>query len=66
MAKHSGLHRRKVRIYGRPRYQIVGDKGRIVDNQNIGRAQKEDRAKHAKKIVKPGHGFEGDQKKLPS
>lgn len=61
MAK--GLHRRRVTIYGRPRYQIVNVKGRIVNNENISRAQKRDRLKHAKKVVKPGHGFQGDQKK---
>jgi hypothetical protein len=65
MPKHNVTHRRKVIIYGKPRYQIVNAKGQIMNNENIARAQKADRAKKAKTIVRPGQGFRGDQKKKP-
>lgn len=63
MPRHNGLRRRKVTIYGRPRYQIINAEGQIVNNENISRSQKQDRLKKAKTVVKPGQGFRGDQKK---
>lgn len=37
--------------------------GRFKDSDDVGRSQKADRAKSARKTVKSGHGDQGDLKK---
>lgn len=38
-------------------------KGRIAESDDLGRSLSQDVRKHAKKVVKPGQGDKGDQKK---
>lgn len=44
-------------------YAVRDKNGRFVDITNIGKSIAEDKRTHSKKIVKPGHGHEGDLKK---
>jgi len=58
------MSKRDMIKIGKKNYYAVRDKlGRFSDITNINRSIREDSRGHAKKVVKPGHGHEGDLKK---
>ena len=48
---------------GATRYVRRDDQGRFKESDDVGRSQKQDRAKKAETTVKSGQGDRGDQKK---
>ena len=51
---------------GDKRYVRRDDQGRFTDDQvNVGRSLADDVRQHAKKIVPPGQGNRGDQRRRP-
>lgn len=48
---------------GDSRYVRRDDQGRFKESVDVGRSQKQDRAKKAETTVKSGQGDRGDQKK---
>ena len=52
-----------IKIGKKSHYAVRDEKGRFEDIVNIGDSIHEDTKIKAKKIVKPGHGHEGDLKK---
>lgn len=48
---------------GDARYIRRDEKGRIKESDDVGRSQKQDRARQAKTTVKSGQGDRGDQKR---
>ncbi|MCX6810666.1 MAG: hypothetical protein NTY30_02950 [Candidatus Berkelbacteria bacterium] len=53
-----------VKVGGKKNFYAVRDKdGKFEEIVNIGDSIHEDYRTHAKKIVKPGHGHEGDLRK---
>ncbi len=58
------MSKRDIIKIGQKSYYAVRDKnGRFTDITNIGESIAEDRRIKSKKIVKAGHGHEGDLKK---
>ena len=58
------MSKRDIIKIGKKDYYAVRDKkGRFTDITNIGKSIHEDTRLQAKKIVKRGHGHEGDLKK---
>lgn len=58
------MSKRDIIKMGKKSYYAERDKnGRFVGISNIGKSIAEDSRSKAKKIVKPGHGHEGDLKK---
>jgi hypothetical protein len=63
-AKKTGSSKRTlIKPKGDARYIRRDSKGRIKESDDVGRSQKADRAKKAKRTVKSGQGDKGDQKK---
>lgn len=52
-----------IKIGSKHYYAVRDKKGRFVDITNIGKSIAEDKKIKSKKIVKPGHGHEGDLKR---
>jgi len=53
-----------VKVGGKKNFYAVRNKdGKFEEIVNIGDSIREDSRTHAKKIVKPGHGHEGDLEK---
>ena len=52
-----------IKIKGKSYYAERDKKGQFEEITNIGKSIAEDKRTHAKKIVKPGYGHEGDLKK---
>jgi hypothetical protein len=48
---------------GDSRYVRRNDKGEFDEQDDVGRSLKQDRAKRAETVVKPGQGDRGDQKR---
>ena len=48
---------------GDSRYVRRNDKGEFDEQDDVGRSLKQDRAKQAETVVKPGQGDRGDQKR---
>jgi len=48
---------------GDSRYARRDDKGQFSEQDDVGKSLKQDRAKKADTVVKPGQGDRGDQKK---
>lgn len=48
---------------GDSRYVRRDEHGRFSEQDDVGKSLKQDRAKKAETVVKPGHGDRGDQKK---
>jgi hypothetical protein len=48
---------------GDSRYARRDQKGQFAEQDDVGKSLKQDRAKKAKTVVKPGQGDRGDQKK---
>ena len=44
-------------------YARRDDKGQFAEQDDVGKSLKQDRAKKAKNVVKPGQGDRGDQKR---
>lgn len=47
---------------GDSRYARRDEKGQFNEQDDVGRSQKQDKAKKAETVVKPGQGDRGDQK----
>ena len=52
-----------IKIQEKSFYAVRDAKGRFSDIVNIGKSIAEDAKTKSKKIVKPGHGHEGDLKR---
>lgn len=52
-----------IKIQGKSHYAVRNKKGQFEDITNIGKSIAKDAKSKAKKIIKPGHGHEGDLKK---
>lgn len=52
-----------IKIQKKAHYAERNEKGQFSEITNIGKSIAEDSKKKAKKIVKPGHGHEGDLKR---
>jgi hypothetical protein len=64
VAKKRGSSKRtRVSPRGDARFVKRTAKGRFSESDDVGRSQKADRRKKAKKKVKPGHGDQGDQRR---
>ena len=61
--KKSASQRELISPKGDARYIRRDSKGRIKESDDVGRSQKQDRAKKAKRTVKSGQGDKGDQKR---
>jgi hypothetical protein len=61
--KKSASKRELISPKGDARYIRRDSKGRIKESDDVGRSQKQDRAKKAKRTVKSGQGDKGDQKR---
>ena len=61
--KQSARKRELISPKGDARYIRRDSKGRIKESDDVGRSQKQDRAKKAKRTVKSGQGDKGDQKR---
>lgn len=48
---------------GDSRYARRDEKGRFAEQDDVGSSLRQDRAKEARTVVKPGQGDRGDQKK---
>jgi len=58
------MSKRDIIKIGDKSFYAVRDKdGKFADITNIGKSISEDKRTHSKKVVKPGHGHEGDLKK---
>jgi len=57
-----GKFRTKLSRRGRKYYSIRKPGGTFANIESISRAMRADRRKHAKKKVRSGQGFRGDQK----
>jgi len=55
--------RQRIKIRGKFRYIERGKDGKFTDNTNIYKSIKADSRKKSAKLVKPGHGHEGDLKR---
>ena len=60
--KKSASKRTKISPKGDARYIRRDTKGRIKESDDVGRSQKQDRTKKAKRTVKSGQGDKGDRK----
>ena len=64
MAKKSGSSKRtRVKPKGDARYVKRTAGGKFKESDDVGRSQRTDRKRKAKKAVKSGYGDQGDQKK---
>ncbi|HLB66059.1 MAG TPA: hypothetical protein VJJ78_00475 [Candidatus Saccharimonadales bacterium] len=63
MAKRKGQFRTRLKRNGRNLFAIRDKLGRFVNIESVSKAQKADRRKKAKRTVKPGQGWRGDQKR---
>lgn len=52
-----------IKPKGKSFYAVRDKEGKFTDITNIGDSIAEDKRRKSKKIVKPGHGHEGDLKK---
>lgn len=52
-----------IKIGDKSHYAVRNAEGEFVDITNIGKSIAEDKKTKSKKVVKPGHGHEGDLKK---
>lgn len=48
---------------GDSRYARRDEKGQFDEQDDVGKSQKQDKAKKAETVVKPGQGDRGDQKR---
>ncbi len=64
MAKKKAAAKRElIKPKGDARYVRRDEKGRIKESDDVGKSQKQDRARKAKTTAKKGQGDKGDQKK---
>lgn len=63
MPKLRGQFRTVVKIQDKRHYAIRNTDGTFKNIESIGRSLGDDRRTQAKRIVKSGQGFRGDQKK---
>ena len=61
--KSGGSKRERMSPKGDARFVKRDAKGRIKESDDVGRSQKTDRRRKAKKTVKSGYGDQGDQKR---
>ena len=55
--------RTKIKINGKSHYAIRNADGTFKNIESIGKSLADDRRTKAKKVVKPRHGFQGDQRR---
>lgn len=63
MAEKSSSKRELIDTGTDKRYVRRDEKGRFDEVDDVGRSLTQDRRQHAKKIVPPGQGDRGDQKR---